>query len=217
MPSSFSPPPSQRPGRPVFSDESGLTLTELVVVLAIMGIVMAALAGMLASSVRSSSEIQDRSALQTEARATVDTAIRDLRQAYTGDTTYPIETATSTTLQFLSPDRATPFHLRRIAYRLSGGKISRAQTTSTDTDGAPWVGLGWTTFASIPSTAWASKVGSVTNAAIFSYYDQSGALLTGTITPSSVYRVKITVSVAPKTATARPYTYSSSSSLRWSP
>ena len=73
---------------------------------------------------------------------------RELRQAYTGDTTYPIQTATATTLQFLSPDRATPFHNRHIAYRLaSGGQIDRAMTTSTDTDGAPWTGSRWTSFA----------------------------------------------------------------------
>ena len=110
-----------------------------------------------------------------------------------------------------------PFHNRRIAYRLAGGKIDRALTTSTDTDGPPWVGFAWTSFGLIPSGSWSTQVGSVANAAIFSYYDKSGTLLTGTITPSSVYRVLITVTVATKAASTRQYTYSTSASLRWEP
>ena len=118
-----------------------MTLSEMLVVLAIMGIILAALAGVLSMSITQSSQIQEQSILQTEVRDAVDTMARELRQAYTGDSTYPIETATSTTLQFLSPDKAVPFHNRRIAYRLAGGQIDRAMTTSTDTDGAPWTGL----------------------------------------------------------------------------
>ena len=57
----------------------------------------------------------------------------------------------------------------------------------------------------------------MSNAAVFTYYDKSGALLTGTITPSSVYRVVITVTVATKAAATRQYTYSTSASLRWAP
>ena len=124
--------------------EAGLTLSEMLVVLAIMGIILAALALVLSMSITQSSQIQEQSTLQTEVRATIDTMAREIRQAYTGDTSYPIETATSTTLQFLSPDKAVPFHNRRIAYRLAGGQIDRALTTSTDTDGPPWTGFAWT-------------------------------------------------------------------------
>ena len=52
---------------------------------------------------------------------------------------------------------------------------------------------------------------------MFTYYDKSGALLTGTITLSSVYRVKITVTVGSNAAPARQFTYSTSASLRWEP
>ena len=91
-----------------------------------MGVIMAALALVLSMSITQSSQIQEQSTLQSEVRGATDTMASELRQAYTGDTTYPIETATATTLQFLSPDRAVPFHNRRIAYRLAGGQIDRA-------------------------------------------------------------------------------------------
>jgi prepilin-type N-terminal cleavage/methylation domain-containing protein len=197
--------------------EDGLTLSEMLVVLAIMGIILAALTLVLGMTITQSSQIQEQSTLQTEVRGTIDKMVREIRQAYTGDSTYPIETATSTTLQFLSPDKASTFHNRRISYRLAAGEIDRAQTTSTDTDGPPWTGFAWASFGSIPSGSWSKQVGSVTNAAVFTYYDQSGTLLTGTITPSSVYRVVITVTVATKAEATRQFTYSTSASLRWEP
>ena len=130
-------------------DEAGITLSETVVVVAIVGIVIGALAGVLSMAIRSSDQLRDQSTLQTEVRASVDQLVRELRQAYSGDSTYPILTASGTTLEFLSPDIQVPFHNRRIAYRLTGGHIDRAITTSTDTDGPPWTGWGWSTFAGI--------------------------------------------------------------------
>lgn len=198
-------------------DEAGMTLSEMLVVLAIMGIILAALAGVLQTSITQSTQIQDQSILQTEVRNTVDTMARELRQAYTGNTSYPIETATATTLQFLSPDKAVPFHNRRIAYRLASGQIDRAMTTSTNTTGPPWTGLAWSSFGSIPTGSWARQVDQVKNAAVFTYFNKNGTQLTGTITPSSVYRVGIAVSVATKGQSSRQYSYSTSSSLRWAP
>ena len=201
----------------LWHEESGITLTELLDAMAILGIILAVMALILSMSIRQSSQIQEQSTLQTEVRATVDEMARQLRQAYSGDATYPIETASPTTLQFLSPDEATPFHDRRIAYRLTGGHLDRALSVSANTDGPPWTGLAWTTFATIPANRWATLVGSVRNAAVFSYYDKSGALLTGTINPTSVYRVQITVTVSTDVQVARQFTYSTSASLRWAP
>jgi prepilin-type N-terminal cleavage/methylation domain-containing protein len=198
-------------------DEAGMTLSEMLVVLAIMGIILAALAGVLSMSITQSSQIQEQSVLQTEVRNTVDTMARELRQAYTGDSTYPIVTATPTTLMFYSPDKAVPFHNRLIAYRLASGQIDRAQTTSTDTDGAPWTGFAWTTFGAIPAGSWSKRVDSVKNSTVFTYFDSTGAQLSSSPTPSSVYRVLITVTVATKVSSTRQYTYSTSASLRWKP
>ena len=123
-----------------------------------------------------------------------------------------------TTLQFTSPDRAAPFHNRLIAYRLAGGQIDRAMTTSTDTDGSPWTGFAWTPGGTVPSASWTKQVGSVTQrGGVHATTTRRGTLLTGTITPSSVYRVKISVTVATKAAATRQFTYSTSASLRWEP
>jgi prepilin-type N-terminal cleavage/methylation domain-containing protein len=197
--------------------EEGFTLSEMLVVLVIMSIVIAALVSVLAMSITQNTQIQEQSTLQTEVRSVVENMARELRQAYSGDTTYPILTATSTSLEFMSPDRATPFHNRHIAYRLASGQVDRAMTTSTDTDGAPWTGFGWTSYAGVPAGSWGKQVGSVTNSAIFTYFNKSGAQLTGTITPSAVYRVLITVQVATKGNATRKFTYSTSASVRSEP
>ena len=97
-------------------DQAGFTLSEMLVVLVIMAIVIAALVSVLAMSITQNTQIQDKSTLQTEVRSVVENMAKEIRQAYSGDTTYPILTATTTSLEFLSPDRATPFHNR--AHRL---------------------------------------------------------------------------------------------------
>jgi type II secretory pathway pseudopilin PulG len=198
-------------------DESGQTLLELLDVLAILGIVVGMAALVLSVSIGESNQIREHSTLQTEVRATIDTMAREIRQAYSGDSSYPVEVAAGTTLQFLSPDRADVFHLRRIAYRLAGGAVQRAQTTSANTDGPPWTGFAWASFSSIPASSWATRVGSVRNAAVFTYFDKSGNQLTGTIDPTAVYGVRITVTVATDTAKTRQFTYSTMASLRWAP
>ena len=198
-------------------EEDGLTLSELLVVLAIMGVIMAALVGVLSMSITQSSQIQEQSTLQTEVRAATDTMASEIRQAYTGDTSYPIETATSTTLQFLSPDRALPYHNRRVAYRLASGRSTGPRRRAPTPTAHPGQASRGRPTGRFPRASWIPRIRSVSNAAVFKYYDKSGALLTGTITPSSVYRVVITVTVATKAAATRQYTYSTSASLRWEP
>ena len=90
------------------------------------------------------------------------------RRAIAGDTSLArISTATSTQLTFLSPDRAQPMRLRRIAYQVTGGQLQRAIATSTNT-AAPWT---------IPTlSAWSAPlVRSIvtTGTPVFRYYDAS--------------------------------------------
>jgi len=203
--------------------EDGFTLIEMVMAMAILGILLAALATGMSLTVTQSSQIQDETTLETESRAVMDTMVRQLRQAYTGDTTFPILTATPTTIEFLSPDSQTPFHNRRIAYRLTGGHIDRALTTSTNTGAPPWTGFAWSSFAGIPAAAWATAVSQVTSTTLFTYYGTSldpvtlrPVLLTGTVDPTQIGQVGISVTLTTKTG-GHVYTYNTSASLRWHP
>ncbi len=166
--------------------EAGFTVIELVVAMGVLGILGAAFAFVLGSTVTHSSATQDAAIVQHEARAAVDRFAADLRQAYTGDTAvYPIEVVNSTTVRFLSPDRAVPsHHLRRISYRLNAGKLERQEGISTDTDGPPWNILA--------SGPWSKLVGGITTAAPFTFFDANGAATTNPLNVRTV-RLQMTV------------------------
>jgi prepilin-type N-terminal cleavage/methylation domain-containing protein len=181
----------------------GFTVVELLVSLAILGVVFSVFAVTLSSTIRNGGEVREDAVLEGEVRAAVDRLAQDLRQAYTGDTTSPIETMTATQLTFLSPDRATPLHNRRISYRLLNGSLERASATSTNTNGPPWT---------IPALgSYQPQVSSIRNTAIFTYADLTGAPAT---TPDGVASVTVTVKVATSTNTAREFTYTTSIALR---
>ncbi len=187
--------------------QRGFTLVEMLTVLVVLTFIGMAFAAMFSSVVNHSATIADQITLQTEARAALDRFASDFRQAYTGDPapvtpTYPIESVTSgTAIQFLTPDRASPFHLRRVSYRISGGVFQRADAISTDTDGYPW---------SIPSlSSYRNLVGSITTAAPFTFYDKNGATTT---TASAVRQVRIQFTV--QTKTGRATTFSENVTLR---
>jgi type II secretory pathway pseudopilin PulG len=175
--------------------------------MAVLGIFFAMVSMVLSMAMRHSGEVQEQSVLQSEARAAVDAMAADLRQAVSGDAANPpaaaIETMTATTIQFLSPDRATPFHMRRIGYQVVGGKLDRRLSTSTNTTGYPW------TFPAL--SAWATQVGSVKNTDVFTYLDSSGAVTT---TAANVSSVTIKLVLAAKANASRTTTYSTSVTLR---
>jgi prepilin-type N-terminal cleavage/methylation domain-containing protein len=170
------------------SGEHGFTVTEMLVSIAVLGIFFAAFSTVVSSSITTSSQVQEEAVLQTEVRAAVDALAADLRQATNaGDTTLSrISTASSTQLTFLSPDRAQPMHLRRIAYQVTGGQLQRASATSTNTV-VPWA---------IPALgAWSTVARSLVSAspAVFTYFDAAGA---ATAVAANVSTVRIHVAVA---------------------
>jgi prepilin-type N-terminal cleavage/methylation domain-containing protein len=197
--------------RQLLRDERGVTLIEMMAVLAILGIVVGAFVAVYTATIRHSSEVQEQNTLQTEARAVVDTLAQEVRQAWTheDDTTYPtpVITATGTQVTFLSPDRANPYHLRTISYRVNSGRLERALAVSSDTDGPPWVmpALG----------SWASRVGSVVanpgGTAVFQYLKADGTTTTSAALARSVV---ITLSLATKTSPSRTVTFSTRATLR---
>jgi prepilin-type N-terminal cleavage/methylation domain-containing protein len=184
--------------------ERGFTFVEMLVALALTGILVSAFMGTFASTLHWGGEVEERSVLQAEARAAVDGLAAELRQSYTGDTTALVETATPTTLTFNSPDRLTPMHLRRIAYRLSGRELQRSVTTSTNAGGAPW------TFPA-QQGSWVRQLDSIVGAAVFSYTDSSGV---ATADPAKVKTVTISVTLATNAAQDRRVTYRTAVTLR---
>jgi len=191
------------------SEESGFTLIEMLAAMAVLAILFAIYSLILSNTIRDSSTVEDQSTAQTEIRAAVDGLAQDLRQAYTGDSSMSQVAAISgTTLDFYSPDRQTPMHLREIQYQLTGGKLQRRFQTSTDTNGFPWTFPGtW--------SAWATQASNITSSTIFTgkYLDSSGNVVT-TSTASLVSGVWISVTISPRGSQGRTYTYSTSASVR---
>jgi prepilin-type N-terminal cleavage/methylation domain-containing protein len=184
--------------------ETGFTVPELLICMAILGIVLTGFSQMLMSTSKTSNRVTEQALLQNEVRVAVDRLTTDLRSATNANGTTPIESLSPTSLQFLSPDTGTPFHLRRIAYRFANGQLDRSITYSTDTDGWPWL---W------PATpgAYVQQLGSITNAALFTYYDDNGALTTD---PAAVRSVRVSVTVAPRQTQGGSAAYSALVSIR---
>lgn len=184
--------------------QQGFTIVEMLVTMAIMGIVMGAFGQTLLTSSKTSGRVEEQATLQNEVRVAVDRLTMDLRQATNANGTSPVESLSSTDLTFLSPDRLTPFHLRRISYRLVNGELQRSSATSTDADGWPWI------WPATPATFY-PEVGSITNTGLFTFYDANGAVTTD---PTAVRSVRISVTVAPRQAQGGSARYSALVSIR---
>jgi prepilin-type N-terminal cleavage/methylation domain-containing protein len=185
-------------------DERGFTVVELLVGMTMLAIVLTAFGQMLITSSKTSNRVEEQAALQAEVRASVDRLTTDFRQATTTGAASPVESVSSTAFTFDSPDRGTPFHLRRIAYRVVNGQLERSTTISTDTDGYPWV---WP----VTPGAWIPELTSITNASPFTFYDASGV---ATTTMSAVHSMRITLSVAPRQTQGGTNTYSTLVTIR---
>lgn len=161
--------------------ERGVSLIELLVAMPIMLVVMGGLVLMLTHVMHWSSQTQEETTLQAEARGALDRLEAEIRGTFVGDGTNPVITATSTTITFDTPDTYTTtisgstessFHLLQVSYRISGGDLQRQymSTTNTYPGGPPWT---WSNTWS----PWSTEVGSVnsiTNTDVFSYYTAAG-------------------------------------------
>jgi hypothetical protein len=97
-----------------------------------------------------------------------------------------VTTATGTQLAFYTPDRVTPYHLQQVSYLLSGGQLSRAYATSTNTNGPPWT---------IPALGtYVTRLGSIVNTTAFAYKDANRAATTD---KTKVASVTVTLTVQP--------------------
>jgi prepilin-type N-terminal cleavage/methylation domain-containing protein len=191
----------------ILSREDGFTLSEMLTALVVLGALFALASTVIASAIRHSDEVEDQSVMQAEIRGAIDQFGSDLRQTYSGDeATFPIESISPTEITFLSPDRAVPFHLRRVSYRLSGGRFERRIATSTDTDGAPW---------NIPSLgSWLQQTDRITTTSPFRYFDANGNEITVMTNPSLVDTIRVTLTAATGSDPDRPFTYQTSVTVR---
>lgn len=124
-------------------DERGFTLVELAVAMPIMLIVMGGLVLMLTTLSHWSSQSQEETALQSEARSALTTMEMEIRGAFTGgDGSSQIAAASATSITFYTPDEyattvvgsvQSSFHLREISYQVSNGLLQRQFRTSTNT------------------------------------------------------------------------------------
>lgn len=160
-------------------DEKGFTLVELLVAMPMLVILLGGLTLTLVHMMRTNDQTQEETTLQSQARATVNTLATDIREAFVGDGTDPVLTATATSITFESPDRyptttsgttESSFHLRKLTYTLTSGALQQQLTTSTNTfpTAPPWAWPG-------TSGPWTTLVGSVTNTDVFTYYTAAGA------------------------------------------
>ena len=184
--------------------QDGFTLIEMVQAMALLGIMTATVALVLSSMVRQGADVQEQSLIQTEIRPAVDRLAQDLRQAYGGEGVSPVEVIGDTDLTILSPDRDDPYHVRRIAYRVSGNRLERAMATSTDTDGPPW---------SLPALGgWQPQSEArVVNPVVFTYFDSTGATTT---VPANVRAVGVRIVAELATTPGRQFTYETSVTVR---
>jgi len=183
--------------------ERGFTIVELLATMAVMSVVLVVFAQVLITTSHTSTRIEEQATLQNEVRASIDRLTTDFRQATNADGTSPVESLSGTTLTFDSPDRMTPFHLRRISYQVVNGVLSRSVTTSVDTDGWPWV---W------PAAGpWQQEVGSVTTTTPFVFFDANGVATTD---PNAVRSLRVTLNVAPQQKQGGSASYTAVASIR---
>lgn len=188
--------------------EHGFTLVEMLTSMVVVGILFAVFSSVMTTTITQSTQEQTAVALQTEARAAMERFAQEVRQAHSGDGTWPIQNVTSgtNTIVFVSPDRLEPFHLRQIEWRLSGGDLERRSVTSTDTDGAPW------TYATpLSSAAWTTEARSIGNTTIFEFLDAADVPTTNAAT---VRKVRITLQLSTTGQAGRVYTYQTSATPR---
>jgi prepilin-type N-terminal cleavage/methylation domain-containing protein len=184
--------------------EDGFTIPEFLVGMVVLAIILAGFGQVLINSSKTSNRVEEQAMLQNDVRASIQRLTTDLRSATNVHDDQPIVAATASTLTFDSPDRATPFHLRRISYRVNGTNLERSQLTSVNTGAWPWT---WP----VTTPVWTPEVTSLTGSSVFTYYDGDGAVTTD---PTAVRTIRVTLSVKPKQTGAAPASYSAVVTIR---
>lgn len=209
--------------------EHGFTISELLIVVALLEFTMAMFATTFGTIVNRNSKIRDQNVYMTQVRGTLNQFVTDLRNASYGDITVPISAFSATSITFYSPDRMQPFHLRNITYAVSGNTLTRQVTISTNTNGPPWTwpataGPVETVFTGIanPSSVFKFCTQTPRDMAVDPSIPSSPDLITwkcsAAATASDVRTVIVKVQITPNTTTTTAgvmYSYEAVATLRW--
>jgi type II secretory pathway component PulJ len=178
--------------------QDGFTIPEFIVGMVVTAIVLVGFGAVLMNSSKTSNRVEEQAMLQNDVRASIARFTTDLRSATNAHDDQPIVSATPTAVTFDSPDRATPFHLRQISYRVNGATLERSTLVSVNTGSWPWT---WP----VGQPSWTPEVTSLDNAAsVFTYYDVNGDV---TYNAAAVHSIRVTLTVTPRQTQAVPSTY----------
>jgi len=224
--------------------EDGFTLTELLVVLPTLTLVLGGISVTMVTLMRFNAQDTEQLTVQGTVRPTLDGMMRDLRSSMPPTIGgLGLITATSTSVVFYSPDASfatsgttSPFHMREVAYRFSGGALQRQVVMSTNTfttvnSTTPWG--SWTSasgtfpLATFPAaTGWTTLIGAgltdggSTKALIsdtFTYYDGDGNVVATPVTTANlplVRTIKVDVTATTGGSNGKQTTYSNTATIR---
>jgi prepilin-type N-terminal cleavage/methylation domain-containing protein len=174
---------------PSNSTTKGMTLIEMLVVIAIISTAGIALSGAIQYFYRSNAFLLEQTSALDNARRGVREAVVAIRESsYGDDGSYPIETAATSSLTFYS-DYDKDASVEKEKYVLQGGTLYRVVTNSA---GSPPVYTG----QPLSTTTIATYVTNNAATPLFSYFDANGTQLSATSTDeSSIASVSITLMV----------------------
>lgn len=164
------------------------TLSETLVVIAILGTVGVTLSNMIAYFYRSNTYLLEQTSAVDSANRGLDSAYTSVREAsYGEDGSYPVASAATSTVTFFSDvDKDGP--VEKVRLYLSGDTLYRGVTNAS---GNPPSYAGQTENITTISTS----VKNATSTPLFRYYNTSGVELTGTIDIAEVRSVRTRIDV----------------------
>ena len=174
--------------QPLSKTARGFTLLEMIIVIAIVGIVGTALSYMIQYFYRTNDYVLQEEQAVASGRQGLTVAMKNLREAsYGDDGSYPIGTAaTSSLLFYANVNNSTD--VEEVSYYLSKGTLYRGVIIATGTPPS-YVGQPQAT-----STI-AAYIANSTSTPIFQYYDNTGALLTSPVNVSAIASISTTLKI----------------------
>jgi type II secretory pathway component PulJ len=197
--------------------ERGFTLTELLVVLPTLGLVLGGITVMMTNLMHWNGQTTEQLTQQQTIRPTLDLMMQDIRSSMPPSIGgLSLLAASSTAISFYAPDQlyatsgiSSPFHMREVAYRFSGGALQTQSVTSTNTYTTVTSTIPWGTWTSASgnfplatfpaTTGWTTLLGSGLTAdnsdqplssVTFTYYDGDGDAISSPVSAANLPLVK---------------------------